>query len=348
MNARDHHYVPRFYLRRFKSQSRRINIHNISSNLTRRDASIKHECSKSDYYRTAQIEDALAELEGRASHAISALCEGKHVAEMEIIRQFIAVQHQRTPSSAQRAATFHSKVHKRLGGDAVDIEMDQRVRFDTVSPKNFPVFNLLMIDVLTEALADLKLVVVQDTSDVFITSDNPVFKYNQYLEDIRNRGTTGLGQTGIQIFFPLSPKHILVLYDANVYEYVKKQRPTATDVTSLNGLQVISANRNLYFSDWMQATTVENLASQYSPLRPQTSVVLDEFSSDEHPSHSLVVGYEQSPNVRLDLSFLRVKKRAARIGMARRLREALRPKYRHPVVRSAGPTETFSARVARY
>lgn len=348
MATRQHHYVPRFYLRRFKSQCRRINIHNIRGNMTKQDGSIKHECAKPNYYRTAAIEDALAELEGRTSFAISALCEGGRDCGMGTVRQFIAVQHLRTPSFAERTVMMHRKMQGLFGGNVTDGDSMEIIRFDAVEPKDLPVYNLLMIDALAEALGDLKSIVVETTSDVLITSDNPVFKYNQYLEEIRNHGTTGLGQTGIQVFLPLSPKHILVLYDKDVYDYVRKQPPTETDVDVLNGLQVISANNNLYFNDWRQSTAIEDLVSRYTHLRQHDPTVLDEFSSDENPQHFLTVSYDQTPNIGLDLSFLRIKRRASRLSLPKRLKKVLRLPYRRPAMKRGGSTETFSTRISRY
>ena len=348
MTTREHHYVPRSYLRRFKSRRRRINLHNIHRGLTIRDASIKHECSKPNYYRTAQIEASLAELEARAAIAISALCDGKTSSDMDTVRQFIAAQLLRTPSFASRTAAFHGKLQELVGGDAVDGDSMRPIRFDAVEPENLPVYSLLMLDRLTRAIEDLKPIVVETVADAFITSDNPVFKYNQYLEQIQNRGITGLGQTGVQIFLPLSPKHILVMYDKDVYDYVKKQRPTEADAEVLNGLQVISATNNLYFNDENKSTVVQDLASRYVHLRQEDPTRLEEWSSDENQQHSLAIAYDQTPNVELDLSFLRVKRRAARLSISKRLQKELRPPFRQAAVRRDGPTETFSTRVARY
>ena len=349
MTTRQHHYVPQFYLRRFKSRCRRINLHNIHRGLTIPDASIKHECSKPNYYRTAQIEDALADLEARAAVAISALWDGEPSYEMEAIRQFMAVQLLRTPSFTRRTESMHSKFQELFGGrDVVDGESLRALRFDAVEPENLPVYNLLMLDDLARTMGDLKPIVVETATDVFITSDNPVFKYNQYLEEIRNQGTTGLGQTGIQIFLPLSPKHVLVMYDKDVYDYVKKQRPTEADVEVLNGLQVISASNNLYFNDGNKPAVVQDLASDYAHLRQNDPTALEEFSSDDNPVHSLAIAYDQTPYIGLNLSFLRVKRRAARASISKRLQKALRPPFREPAVRRGGSTERFSTRVARY
>ena len=222
------------------------------------------------------------------------------------------------------------------------------IRFDAVEPENLPVYGLGMLDHLTRAMEDLSSIVVGPAAGIFITSDNPVFKYNQYLQEIQNRGTTGLGQTGIQIFLPLSPTHLLVMYDKDVYDYVKKQLPTEADVQVLNGFQVISAANNLYFNDGIKSAVVQDLASQYAHLRQDDPTVLEEFSSDDNPQRSLAIAYDQTPNVGLNLSFLRVKRRADRLGMSKRLHEGLRPPFRQRAVRRGGPPETFSTRVAKY
>ena len=348
MTTRQHHYVPQFYLRRFKSRCRRINLHNIHRSLTIPDASIKHECSKPNYYRTAQIEDALAELEGRAAIAISALRDGGGGCDMDTVRQFIAAQLLRTPAFTSQIEAMHSKFQELIGEDAVDGDSMRPIRFDVVESENLPVYNLMMLDHLTRAMEDLQSIVVETPAGIFITSDNPVFKYNQYLQDIQNHGTTGLEQTGIQIFLPLSPKHLLVMYDKNVYEHVKKQMPTESDVEVLNSLQVISASKNLYFNDGNKSAVVQDIASQYAHLRQDDPTRLDEFSSDDNQQRSLAIAYDQTPNVGLNLSFLRVKRRAARLSISKRLQKALRPPFRQPVVRRGGPTETLSTRVARY
>ena len=347
MTTREHHYVPRFYLRRFKSRCRRINLHNIQCHLTVKDVSIKHQCTKRNYYRTPQIEHALSQLETRAAIATSALCDGESDLDMDTVRQFIAAQLLRTLSQAERTATMHRRFQDLVGGEAIDGESGTRIQFNAVKPEEFPVYNLLMSDRLARALRDLKSIVVETTNDAFITSDNPVFKYNQYLEQVQNYGTTGLGQVGIQIFLPLSPRHVFVMYDKDVYDYVKKQPPSETDIEGLNSLQVISAIRNLYFDDGNKSIAVENLASKYAHLRQDNPTTLEQFSSDENPQDSLLHGYDLTPNVGLNFSFLRIKRRASRISISKRLQNALRPPYRHSDTSRNGPTERFSKRVAR-
>ncbi|MDE2823084.1 MAG: DUF4238 domain-containing protein [Chloroflexota bacterium] len=348
MPRRQHHYVPRFYLRRFKSRCRRINLHNIQRGLTIVDASIKHECAKPDYYRSDRIESALAELERRAAVTIMAMCDSEREYDPDTLRQFIAVQLLRTPSYTMRTAMTQAKFQELLSGETVDGESMRENLFDAVEATDLPVFNLQMSDDIAEAMRDLKSIVVETATNTFITSDNPAFKYNQYLQKIQDHGTTGLQQTGIQVFLPLSPRHVLVMYDKNVYDYVKKQSPTEADVEALNGLQVISASNNLYFRDDWQSCAIEKLASKYAQFRQSDPIVLDELSSDQNPQHFLVHSFEQTPNVGLNLSFLRIKRRADRLSLSKRLKKELRAPYRHRVARRGGMTETFSTRVARF
>ena len=296
-----HHYVPRFYLRRFQSRRRRINLHNIQRGLTKEDASIKHECAKPDYHRSDRIENVLAELEQRAAVTIMGMCNSDREYDLESLHQFIAVQLLCTPSYTMRTVLTQTKLQELLRGETADDESIGENRFDTIEATDLPVFNLRMSDDVARAMRDLKSIVVETATDTFITSDNPVFKYNQYLQD---HGTTGLRQTGIQVFLPLSPKHMLVVYNKDVYDYVKKKSPTEADVEALNGLQVISASNNLYFSDVGQSHSVENLTSKYAHFRQSTRIVLDELSSDQNPQHFLAHSFEQTPNVVLKPVFL--------------------------------------------
>ena len=70
---------------------------------------------------------------------------------------------------------------------------------------------------MKEAISDLKVHLVWSPHQVFLTSDNPIFKYNQYCEGVRFSGVTGGGSRGLQIFVPLSPYLHLILYDDRTY-----------------------------------------------------------------------------------------------------------------------------------
>ena len=168
-------------------------------------------------------------------------------------------------------------------------EMSEALRetFGIIAPDLMPVYNLLMLDDVVEAIKDLKFLVLNADVDVFITSDNPVFKYNQYCQGVQNFGTTGAGQTGLQIFLPLSPRDQLVLYDGKVYDHVKSRTPNPKDIDMINSIQVVSAENNLYFSEWNLLERIESLVPSGTLHRADDFTVLEEFNNDEDEDESV-------------------------------------------------------------
>ena len=65
-------------------------------------------------------------------------------------------------------------------------------------------------------LARLKWVLTINRSTMpYWTSDNPITRYNPHPEDLKSN--LGLGDRGIQVFFPLSPTRSLCLCDPEEY-----------------------------------------------------------------------------------------------------------------------------------
>jgi hypothetical protein len=63
MVGREHHFVPQFYLRNFSSDGRRINLFNFKLGRAVMGTSIKHQCSKHNFYGFApDLEKALGGL----------------------------------------------------------------------------------------------------------------------------------------------------------------------------------------------------------------------------------------------------------------------------------------------
>jgi hypothetical protein len=98
---------------------------------------------------------------------------------------------------------------------------------------------------------------INKTERLFITSDHPAVRYNQFLEARRPElSNTGIAIRGLQLFLPLAPRHHLVLFDSAVYKVGgMKLHNVAVDVTSeedvaaLNLLQAVNAGKALYFTD---------------------------------------------------------------------------------------------------
>ncbi len=102
---------------------------------------------------------------------------------------------------------------------------------------------------------DLKLkILVNKTPKCFITSDHPVVRYNQFLENYNSpSGNAGFQTPGLQMFLPISPTRAIMLYDSKVYNVGKKNSDIVVikeqnDVDQLNVLQFLNANNQIYFN----------------------------------------------------------------------------------------------------
>jgi hypothetical protein len=71
---------------------------------------------------------------------------------------------------------------------------------------------------------------INKTSVEFITSDHPIVMYNQLLTFRTFGSNCGVACKGLQIFYPLDPKKVLMLYDGQIYRVGSKR--IAIDITN--------------------------------------------------------------------------------------------------------------------
>jgi hypothetical protein len=165
---------------------------------------------------------------------------------------------------------------------------------------------------------------VTSRREPLITSDNPVFKYNAFCEGVTWSGVTGARCSGLQLFLPLAPSHLLMLYDQKIYKTNTRSagftsEATSTDVATLNMLQGIAAHRNLY-SNVVDDSRLRVAAVSGRRYRGSKRPITIESVNDLDPLESLIHQYERMPNIGLKLSFMSVRRRARRISVADRAR----------------------------
>ena len=256
---RNHHFVPQFYLRNFGS-GRAIGLYNIDRQLHVPSASIKGQCQRQYLYgRVDFAERALSELEGAAATAIAesittdappqpASPEYLHVLV------FLVFQWGRTPAAGAVMNPVATRMARALLKIDGGVPEEMRDEIDSVRVEyESPVTNSLrMAASMPHLLFDLKAkVLLNGTKTEFITSDSPVVLFNQWCQGVSGMGTTGFASRGLQVFLPLSPRHVLLLYDSSVYKVGSKRSLTVTaqrDVVGINGLQLTVADDNLYYS----------------------------------------------------------------------------------------------------
>ena len=353
MSKSKHHFVPRFYLKGFQSDPKRIHVHNFQRAITILHASLRDQCYKHKLYGpTDDIENKLQVLENLIAPRLRTVISASELPPLDseghlLILAFVALQLLRTPSYASRINQVVDKMVKQAySGDPTlqGADLDNlRVGYD-----NPVLATLNLLPEMLEALLPLRANLVVSRKAVFVTSDQPVYKYNQYCERIRGRGTAGPNQRGAQIFVPLSPRHYLVLFDSVIYDARLADRrrrlshASASDIRNLNLMQLVSADENIYFSNGKQSDYVERLRSSIDHLRLEDAVPVAEVESDSDPYSSLLHAYEQTPNLSLRLQFLYVNKLARKVPIQDRLNP------RNDQLKPTGVgAETFSRIVGR-
>jgi hypothetical protein len=96
------------------------------------------------------------------------------------------------------------------------------------------------------------------------------------------------------------------------------------DVASLNEIQFVSADKNVYFHNWDMKLDLVETRNRVQGLRIDDPNVVAEYGHDTDETRSLLVGYEQSPQLGLDLEFLKIRPRANRVPMDERPRQVRR------------------------
>lgn len=189
--------------------------------------------------------------------------------------------------------------------------------------------------------ADLAIHLVVNTGcPAFITSDNPAVLYNQYCEPLKGRGTTGAIKKGLQVFVPLSPRHLILLYDSEVYKFGDKKVSLSdvsntSDLATLNSLQAVNADKVVLFSNWEdQPAITQTLRGSMKYRRPELSQAVEFVSDTSGERDALFQIYPVPLNIKLSLSFGRLRKNARRIPPRQRGLETRKP-YKQASVRES-------------
>ncbi len=320
MGKRNHHYVPKMYLRAFSSSSARtINLYNLDQRMAVEGASLADQCYVRHFYgQTDDLENGLADLEelvAPALHLVIRTSKLPAFGTQEYLRLliFVALQSLRTTKAVDRINTGIDKFVKQPAGKSAELK-DIDLESIRIGISNAPSYALRFVEPVLSTIADLGMhLIVAGDGQMFITSDNPVFRYNQFMEGIADVGVTGGLCRGIELFVPLSPKLILLLYDESVYQVGGGQgqgngvttKVRNQNVTSLNSLQVHSADHNLYFNDWSMAEYVEYVVEKSIRHRRVDLARVEEFVAEGDDTRSIITQHDEMPNLGLQLLFVR-------------------------------------------
>jgi hypothetical protein len=328
-NKRKQHFVPRFYLRLFSSEPnhRSIGVWNVQKENFVKHASLKNQAYAAYFYgKDEEFEEALAQIEGVAA---------------QVLREIIVTQQLPSHDSTERVTLFVYLVYQaertQYAAEALNesidkfvhiaFKEDERVKEDLphlqVGIQNAAVFRLGVVSKILPIVTDLEMKLLRNKTDQeFVTSDNPVVKYNQFMEFRKwPGGHTGWANVGLQVFFPISPSLYLVLYDKDIYRIgFRRQHLLAIekseDVDQLNALQLINANRVLYFGHGIREDYIKRLHRLYSDKRSIGKMSVEEYHElnpdDPEVKRSLIAAHAYNIKIGLSLSCIQQTKRAKR------------------------------------
>lgn len=189
---------------------------------------------------------------------------------------------------------------------------------------------------------------INNTGLEFLCSDDPVVLHNKYCEGVDYQGVNGWDSRGLQVFWPISPKALIALYDPIVYKFGTR-RSSITKITSnpdieeFNGLQILNALNNIYFATAEQGDQVKAHYAKLAIKRTTKRVrfVETETVKVEGEKESSIIGtYVPLLPINLSITCIRIKKDARKISLHERARQT-RHDYPHDGTPKSGKTITY-------
>lgn len=256
------HYIPRFYLRSFSHNGKSINVFNLKTQKIA-NGSIDTQCAKSNFYgEDKEIENALSHFEDKISVIYKKILDnGKLMLtdnEYFSFLTYIFLQHGRTQKSSDSAfnianiyfETIKNNIYELNKGRGWSKESFDKVKLShkvpAIEPSILSMLGVFLFD-------DMKhILIINNTSKDFVTSDAPVILFNTYFNGTVGGINTGYANKGLQIFYPLSTKYMMYFYDPIYYHDPVIEDSTISIsenkyVKILNGLQMLFCLNNIYF-----------------------------------------------------------------------------------------------------
>lgn len=271
---KNQHYIPKFYLRNFSYQNnkKQIGIFNIDNQLFFQTAKLKTQGSKNFFYGyDGVIEDNLANIEGLLSKTLNQIIQTREIPKKNSTEHFelllfVTLTDLRNPIKVEGMKNNFQEMRNNL------LKLDPNVDVNKFvpNPSHDEIVKLLLSNSLemTDIISDLDFkLLINKTNKPFISSDFPIVKYNQFLEQSKwQHSKTGYGTVGLQVFIPLNSELILVFFDSGIYKVGDKKKKyldisNVIDVDSLNTLQFVNCFETVYFDEKANADYIKRIAN---------------------------------------------------------------------------------------
>lgn len=341
MEKVSNHYVPQFYLRNFSADKKNVGLYVIKHKKYVQKVSIRRTACKDYLYgEDGKIEDMFMHIERQAARIIRGICESqsipnKNSEDYHTLLIFILLCEARNIKAAD---SFNNLINVQMK-TILKMKMDHG-QLPDISPEfledakiSADIPNLLSIQTTANIypiLLDLKTcLIVNKTDRNFLTSDNPLVRYNlMYIKrGYRLRGY-GFGNMGIQLFFPITPRLCICVFDDILYKLegiVEKDNIIITKgkyVDELNKLFYLNSYESIFFNDKSSESyikrIVESNVHSNSEIEKETTVL-------GSPDNKLIIHSKRKVDEKIILAMFNINRNFVNMPLPSHMAGPFRP-----------------------
>lgn len=313
-----HHYIPRFYLKRFSADidGKLIGLYNHKSDVFIEAASLRHQAYENFLYgEDDEVENALADLEAHIGKMFYYWTVEKDLYPppsnsngLKVLQRFLIYQIHRTPRMGKELTDGINDAFAKIL-ERFEPQTYEKFKVGRIENDNIVLLALLNSIGKEHMLNYMECKFVVNLSELpLITSDAPVIMYNQLMEAAGQYvDATGLAVKGLQIFYPIHPRLLLCLFDPEIYECDKGSKnctstESVDDIHQLNALQYINSDAQLFFNDMFSKDYFELLKEEYGDYR---KVDRSKNKALEIEGRKPMFIASEAPQIDLNLSFFK-------------------------------------------
>ena len=335
-NNKNQHFVPQFYLKNFSSDNKSISSFLLEAERMIPQVSIKDQCSKDYFYPDLEYEANLGRFEEQCRHIINDIVtERKSLfskSDLFWLRAFTILQRSRTRHEAAIVRDSFENMREYLKSQRMGEDLKHFIEGYDNSERSAVTLMSATLKAGIEITGDLCCKVLKNVGKgAFLTSDDPVFMYNPFLET-RGKMNYGLSAMGLILFLPLSERHAVILYDGGTYKVGQKKKHVVEfdnprDLYWLNMLTVLNADKVVFFKqDTQSQLFLINLAKRAKSTGQGKRMKLEPLEAEDGRSE-LIHMYTENFYIGADFSFVKLLDKARNIhfGSTIRLTDYSRP-----------------------
>lgn len=336
--AKNHHYVPQFYLRFFSEDKKSVSLLNKKRDRIISRAPIRGQCALENFHAWhEEVERHISEIEDKTAPIIRSIAETGNLPSLGsdghlLLSVFVSLQLGRTQSVAKESDELTDRFAKTMmAGDPKFSDIDlESFRVGDKYPIALPIVTSMRA---YDKILDLDIRVLEANKKLFFaTSDNPVIRYNSARRHVWWEGVTGLECDGLQLFLPLSSRFMLYMQDRKCYKSPNHKeviRLTIEETVKLNVLTILNSDQNIYGlckSHLVEIQKLRKITKPYEGWLRMAFVETEEYPSEDGNRSSLIINYRPHPPANFEFRFAKCRKGVSADGIRGRPNLALRRK----------------------